>query len=125
MGEVTINTLSLDMTNGSWSGKYYTDYPVKLTAKSKEGYQFAYWETSKGEKISGESAEILLTSDITLKGDVNLDGKLTADDVALLQGYLLGAEVLTAEQAKQADVFEDGTLNIFDLKELKRMLLKQ
>lgn len=135
MGEVTINTLSPDMTNGSWSGKYYTDYPVKLTAKSKEGYQFAYWETSKGEKISGESAEILLTSDITitavyevadtLKGDVNLDGKLTADDVALLQGYLLGAEVLTAEQAKQADVFEDGTLNIFDLKELKRMLLKQ
>jgi len=135
MGDVTINTISPEISNGSWSGKYYTDYPVTMTAKSKPGYQLAYWETSNGEKISGKSVEISFTSDITITavytvadtliGDVNLDGELTAQDVTLLKRYLLGVEILTKEQAEQANVCEDENLNSFDLSELKRILFTQ
>lgn len=44
MGTVTINTITPSMKNGSWTGEYYTDYPVTVTAVPKEGYKFVGWE---------------------------------------------------------------------------------
>jgi len=43
-GTVYINTTQPDLTNGQWSGVYYTDYPVTLKAVAAEGYRFAGWE---------------------------------------------------------------------------------
>lgn len=42
-GNIIINTIEPKMVNGKWTGEYYTDYPVTLTAQPKEGYQFVGW----------------------------------------------------------------------------------
>lgn len=51
-GTVLLNTIEPDLSSGSWSGMYYTDYPVRLEARPAPGYVFAGWE---GEADSGES----------------------------------------------------------------------
>lgn len=43
-GTVTLNTITPDLSDGSWSGTYYTDYPVTVTAVPHEGYEFVRWE---------------------------------------------------------------------------------
>ena len=45
-GVVEINTITPDLSSGSWSGEYFTDCPVKLTAVPAEGYQFVGWSGS-------------------------------------------------------------------------------
>lgn len=45
-GTVQVNTITPGMKAGSWSGEYFTDYPVTLTAHPKEGYEFAGWSGS-------------------------------------------------------------------------------
>lgn len=60
----------------------------------------------------------------SVKGDVNLDGQVTVADAVLLQQYLLTAKTLTPEQAANADMQDDGTLNAVDLTLLKQILCK-
>lgn len=55
-------------------------------------------------------------------GDVNMDGTLTLKDIVLLQKYLLGLEKLTSVQLESADLCADGTVDVFDLGFLKRLL---
>lgn len=45
-GVVQINTITPKLRNLTWSGSYYSDYPVKLRAKANSGYRFAGWEGS-------------------------------------------------------------------------------
>lgn len=53
-GWVQVNTCKPDLKNGPWTGTYYTDYPVTLTAEAREGYRFLRWEGD----ICTESPEI-------------------------------------------------------------------
>ena len=57
------------------------------------------------------------------RGDVTLDGKVTAADAAALLDYLLTKKELTWEQAYAADVQQDLTLDSRDLTVLKRQAL--
>ncbi len=43
-GMVIINTSTIKFFEGGWEGKYYTDYPITITAKANEGYRFVGWE---------------------------------------------------------------------------------
>lgn len=52
MGSVQINTSVIDLDSGSWSGKYYTDYPVTATAIPKDGYTFVGWKGASSETAS-------------------------------------------------------------------------
>ena len=58
----------------------------------------------------------------TLRGDVNLDGSVNMQDMVLLLRYLLHAEPLSKEQAVQADLYADGTVNGLDLCRLRQIL---
>ena len=55
---------------------------------------------------------------------MNLDGNVNVQDVVLLQKYLIRKETLTAEQAKAADVNEDGVVNVIDLSRLKFLMFR-
>lgn len=58
-GSVTVNTSRIDLTRGSWTGRYFTDYPITITAEPADGYRFLGW---KGDSDSS-SATITLPVD--------------------------------------------------------------
>lgn len=58
-GIVTLNTLTPDLSDQPWTGSYYTDFPVTLTASPYEGYTFTGWEVKNCEALSDVSAPSL------------------------------------------------------------------
>ena len=57
---LSINTTIPDLSEGSWTGKYYTDYPVTVTAVPADGYEFVGWSgsvTSNSDTIEAEVVE--------------------------------------------------------------------
>ena len=57
-GAIKLNTTKPDLSKGSWSGKYYTDYPVTVTAVPAEGYEFAGWSGSVNSDCATIEAEV-------------------------------------------------------------------
>lgn len=54
-GYVTLNTITPELTDNKWSGAYFTDYPVTVTAVANAGHRFVRWESSSGAlKNSGQ-----------------------------------------------------------------------
>ena len=56
-GHITVNTSQIDLSSGSWTGQYFSDYPITITAVPAEGYQFIGW---KGD-AEGTAQTISLT----------------------------------------------------------------
>lgn len=52
-GTIKLNTLPDNITNSQWTGKYFTDYEISVTAIPKEGYSFAGWKI-EGAEIVGD-----------------------------------------------------------------------
>ncbi len=52
-GAITINTVTPELTDGEWSGYYYTDYPVTISAEAADGYEFVAWH--HGDEVYTES----------------------------------------------------------------------
>jgi len=134
-GILSINTITPDISGGSWEGKYYTDYPVTVTAKAKNGYKLAYFETSTGEKYYSSSAEIPFSSAVTitavyeeaqdLPGDINADGEVNVADAVILQNYLINSDTMTPEQGGRADICADNMIDVFDMAALRKILVKR
>lgn len=61
-GSITLNTIVPELTQGEWSGRYLTDYPVTVTAQPAEGYRFAGWEGT------------CTTEDACLEAEVSAEG---------------------------------------------------
>ena len=61
-GSVTLNTIMPELTQGEWSGRYLTDYPVTATAQPAEGYRFVGWEGSSS------SDEVCLEAEVSAEG---------------------------------------------------------
>ena len=59
MGNIIVNTSSIDLSSGSWHGSYFTDYPITVTAVAKDGYQFLGWKGAANES----SATLTLSVD--------------------------------------------------------------
>lgn len=55
-GSIKFNTINLDDSLSTWSGKYFTDYPVTVKATAKEGFAFDHWEVS-GANVSNTSSD--------------------------------------------------------------------
>ena len=58
-GIICLNTTTPDLSKGSWMGRYYTDYPVTVTAIPEEGYEFVGWSGSVTSDSATIEAEIL------------------------------------------------------------------
>lgn len=61
--------------------------------------------------------------DITVKGDVDGDGRLTAKDYMIVKRAVLGTIELTEEQERAADVSGDGRLDSRDYMMIKRAVM--
>lgn len=106
-----------------------------LTAASSNEVNFVFYRKSfkKGESVllgqNGQSAYCMNYNVIVMPipeivvGDVNLDGELGVADLVMLQKYVLGVGQIDAEAAKEADVCNDGRIDIFDVVELRKLLV--
>ena len=43
-GIIEVNGLPIDLSYGSWEGKYYSGLEIKINACASQGYTFAGWE---------------------------------------------------------------------------------
>lgn len=58
-----------------------------------------------------------------IKGDVNGDGKITQDDLRLVQLHLLGCVELAGDALVAADTNNDGEITIADLANINMHLI--
>ena len=65
LGTVQVNTSVVDLTDGSWSGQYFTDYPITVTANPAPGAKFVGWQ---GDLESDQS-----TITVPMDGGVHLE----------------------------------------------------
>ncbi len=63
------------------------------------------------------------TSQNSIKGDVNGDGKLSVADLVAVQQFLLGNGTLKAPS--NGDLCEDGAIDVFDMVKMRKYLLSQ
>ena len=63
-GTVTVNTCRPDLSGGTWTGRYFTDYPVTVTAAPHPGYVFKGW--------TGDDQSTDQTIEINLNGGAAL-----------------------------------------------------
>ena len=71
-GSIILNTIELSFNaNGKWSGEYYTDYPIALSAAANEGYRFVGWEITNAaqkETLTENTIETYISEQgITIK----------------------------------------------------------
>ena len=60
---------------------------------------------------------------MTIKGDLNGDGRITLEDLKLVEAYLLGFEETTNAILESGDINSDGTIDVVDFAAIKRHLL--
>lgn len=72
-------------------------------------------------KADSEGASLPQTG---IKGDVNIDGKLSAADLVTLEKYLVNEDTLTRDQWLNADINRDDSADVFDMVMLRKLLLK-
>ncbi len=72
-GYVRINSLEINEAIpgvydvGSWSGKYFNNIPVNITAEANPGYRFVRWECGSGETIVEQHFSITSDEDLVLR----------------------------------------------------------
>lgn len=120
--------------NKSWftnylTDKWYDNYPKWIAQYNNAvTYTGTYdiWQYSSTGRFNGYSCNFDMNYCYTsfLKGDVNLDGKVTAADAGL--ALRAGAKLtkLTAIQAWNADVNGDGKVNAADAQRILQMAAK-
>ena len=63
-GRIKINTIIPEPDKkGNWTGDYFTDYPVTITALPEEGWRFAGWKTDQGKLVDASA----LTTDLSFQ----------------------------------------------------------
>ena len=104
------------------TGAYTVLYPEQPTVAAlpitqRDGYRFDGWSDSEGHMLSAETAlspGMVLTAQYTrLAGDLNGDGRMAAEDLAVLRRALLG--ISDGYEEEMLDINLDGTVDIRDL----------
>ena len=61
-GYIVLNTITPELKDGSWRGRYFTDYPVTVTAVANSGHRFVGWQIN--ETAMEQSGQETITLDI-------------------------------------------------------------
>ncbi len=64
-GTINVNTSQIDLSSGSWSGSYFIDYPITITATAQDGYRFVGWK--------GDVTETDATVTLPVNGGLTLE----------------------------------------------------
>ena len=113
-----------DMKNGGYSSYFSVSGKQNSATSDGQDVQYGYiYENSNGEKVS-------VSEEIITKGDVNLDNKVDILDYIALNKFILGKGNLISAASNEkkltasvnADLNNDGEVDVFDLGLLKRML---
>ena len=85
------------------------------------------WQYSNQGSVAGISnqvnVDVLYGKNEYIAGDINADGKFSADDIILLQKWLLAVPDIHLANWQAGDLIADGQLDVFDLRLMKRMLI--
>lgn len=79
----------------------------------------------KIENNSGNSTTINLEVQGLVAGNSNFDGKVNIADAVILQRYLLGSYRISKVQWEQADMNQDGYVDVFDLCIMRHKLINK
>lgn len=86
-----------------------------------EGNTVIYALLSDGRCLKANA--VVTKSEYTMS-DVNLDGKFNVSDAVLLQKWLLAVPDTHLKHWENADFCEDGRIDIFDMVEMRKMLIQ-
>ena len=119
-GSIKLNSLSLD--SFPWSGSYFTDVPLTITARPDFGYRFVKWEGASSS--SDASIELTLSSDTELTAVFEKTGNDIVIDISQSPFEVAGDLVISPEMsltveagvellmADDVNIIVQGTLNI-------------
>lgn len=117
-------------SQGTHDTKYDSFYEMKIPF-SALGIDKKYIETNgigaqvdvtgtagfTGQKLSGSI--VLGPEENILYGDINGDGKITVDDVTLLQLFVSGDKTIDSAAKIRADVNKDGVIDVLDCTDIQ------
>ena len=139
--EKTLSALSVDSDTGiptrSGDGQVnfkivpHTGYKIVSVEASARNYKNLKTPDDTGEentyrftKVSGDfTVTVTLEKKLTLKGDVNLDGKVTAADAVVMKKCIVGKTQLTDSIISNGDINGDGKINASDMTLLKKIIV--
>lgn len=67
-GKVAINTITPALPDGIWSGRYFTDYPVTVSASENPGYVFSAWQLQSEEHLEEILGQTMITRKVPAGG---------------------------------------------------------
>lgn len=112
-----------DSTLDTYEEKY-RDYKIP---ESKRNSIMVGWIIDKADFTFTHFSKYLMekeSANSRITGDVNADGKFNDADVVLFQKWLLAVPGIKLECRENADLCDDGKLNVSDLCMMKSMLIK-
>lgn len=109
----------------------------ELPTPTRTGYTFNGWFTEQngGTQIKSDTKVTVASNQtlyaqwkadnhtVAIKGDANGDGTVNVSDAVMLQKWLLAAGDLTKWQ--NADLCEDGKIDVFDMIEMRKLIAKK
>lgn len=120
---------------GEWLNKSDGTFIFKNDSKPGDSYilydntmsdLLDWYKVNNDDELGGTFVIKAVTNktgaEITLAGDVDLNGKLTITDTTLLQKYLAGKEKLTAVKKLNADIDANGKIDISDATTIQKKL---
>jgi hypothetical protein len=65
---IKINTTTPNLAGGTWTGKYYSGYPITVTANIPDGYEFIGWTVTEGTAVNNSE----LSTSVNLTGNTRI-----------------------------------------------------
>lgn len=115
-------TLGTDMANiiATVKNKYQL---ATISVKNSAGSNKISGAIATGDKITITNNGTTTTFTVSVKGDVNGDGKISISDYAKVKSHILGTSKVSNEYLKAADANGDGKISISDYAKIKSHIL--
>lgn len=119
-----ISGLGLETDMSSIIASVKNKYPLAtISTKNKNDSVKTSGAIATGDKITIISNGTTAIFTISIKGDVNGDGKISISDYAKVKSHILGTSKISNEYLKAADATGDGKISISDYAKIKSHIL--